>query len=507
MNRFLALIFIISISLCSNRSLAQIKVLFDATKAETAGSADWVIDADASKAGVQRFPTPAQSTVTATTPETYWAGALSSWAIDCVNKGYQVESLPSSGKITYGDKTNVQDLSNYKVYVVCEPNVLFKASEKTAILNFVNNGGGLFMISDHAGADRNNDGKDATQIWNDFSNNNGSVKNPFGINFDTTNPNKKLYPSDITEVSTNVTPINNPITNGTYGTVKKFSYSDGTTMVLDTVANNTVKGVIFANESTNILSGAMVVYARYGKGKIVATGDSSPSDDGTGFTNSGLYKSYSGDSKVGDNHRYLFMNSTIWLATTDTVLPISFLNVDCKNKSGVTIIQWQSNSSTKTTTTYQIERSANRKYFTALASVNSAKSLSDGTSNYEYSIPEVINYPIYYRIKATDMGDITYSKTLTVAPSTTSHQINIYPNPTSASSGSNFTISGLITGSIISVTDMRGIKYFETKATNSTITLNTNRIGGQKLTQGVYIIMIKEFGIGNISTNRLVINK
>ena len=44
------------------------KFLFDATKAETAGNADWVIDADTSP---QRFPTPAQSNITATTTEKF----------------------------------------------------------------------------------------------------------------------------------------------------------------------------------------------------------------------------------------------------------------------------------------------------------------------------------------------------------------------------------------------------------------------------------------------------
>src|SRR5205085_8102860 len=43
--------------------------LFDAAHAETAGNADWVIDEDS---GAQRFPTPDQSTVTASTTETYW---------------------------------------------------------------------------------------------------------------------------------------------------------------------------------------------------------------------------------------------------------------------------------------------------------------------------------------------------------------------------------------------------------------------------------------------------
>ena len=136
---------------------AQVKILFNATKAETAGSADWVIDADLHNIGYtngppvvgqgnesnpQQLPTPAQSTVTSTTAETYWNGGISAWGIDLVKKGYIVETLPYNGSITYGNSTNPMDLTNYKVFIDCEPNILYTASEKTAIIQFVQNGGG-----------------------------------------------------------------------------------------------------------------------------------------------------------------------------------------------------------------------------------------------------------------------------------------------------------------------------------------------------------------------------
>ena len=52
------------------------KFLFDASHAETAGNADWVLDEDAGV--VPRFPTPAASGITSTILETYWTAALSS---------------------------------------------------------------------------------------------------------------------------------------------------------------------------------------------------------------------------------------------------------------------------------------------------------------------------------------------------------------------------------------------------------------------------------------------
>ncbi len=504
-----------------NSAKAQIKILFDATKAETAGSAEWVIDADknnlywsktgtvsttGNNANAQRLPSPDQSLVTASTTDTFWTGALSSWAIDCVKKGYYVETLPYNGKITYGDKTNVQDLSNYKIYVICEPNILFSAVEKTAILNFVKNGGSLFIISDHAGSDRNNDGNDSPTIWNDFFTNNGIVKNPFGISFYATNPNIKVYPSDITEVSTKLIKTTNPITNGTFGTVKKFSYSGGTTMLLDTTANNTVRGVIFANESTSTLDGAMVVYARYGKGKIVATGDSSPVDDGTGSSASTLYKSYSGDSRVGDNHRYMFMNSIIWLGITDTVLPIKFINISSKSSNSTMTICWQTISSNQQQSSFQVERSFNGIDFTYLGSINTPKNTVNGVANYEYAIQEEPTLIVYYRIKSEENGIVTYSKVVKQNANAAVRPINIYPNPFSLNKDNIITISGLSLGSQVVITNLIGEKCFETKASNSTLTLNANKISNQPFTQGLYVVTVRDIN-GTRTNCKLVVNK
>ena len=56
----------------------------------------------------------------------------------------------------------------------------------------------------------------------------------------------------------------------------------------------------------------MFATAKYGNGKVAAIGDSSPCDDGTGASGESLYNGYTGD--VGQEHRYLLMNATIWLA-------------------------------------------------------------------------------------------------------------------------------------------------------------------------------------------------
>ncbi len=315
----------------ASSAISQIKILFDATKVQMAGSADWVIDADlhnlytnnalnigGTESNPQRIPTPAQSTITASTPETYWDGALSHWAIDCVRQGYTVESLPWNGRITYGDATNAQDLSNYKVFVVDEPNILFSAIEKNAIVNFVKFGGGLMMIADHTISDRNNDGSDSLMIWNDIMTTNTVQANPFGISFDI---------ADISQTTSAVAnlPTNQilhgpalPVTCSVCGNVTQAKWSNGTTMTLNPTVNSSVTGLIYkSGSSTTGTTNVMCASATYLAGKVIAIGDSSIPDDATGDPSDVLYDGYITDA--AGNHQKLLMNATIWLATNSTM--------------------------------------------------------------------------------------------------------------------------------------------------------------------------------------------
>ena len=148
------------------------KVLFDHTRHEEAGtSAEWVI-CSASEPN----PSPA-----APISETDWNGGISAWAFDLYKAGYTVQTLPPTGRVTYGDATNAQDLANYAVYIIPEPYLKFTATEKQAILTFVQNGGGLFMVCNHPGAIRysGTGGTDAYTVFNDLVAVNGG--NPFGF--------------------------------------------------------------------------------------------------------------------------------------------------------------------------------------------------------------------------------------------------------------------------------------------------------------------------------------
>ena len=276
------------------------KFLFDNKHGQTFGNADWVIDQD--NAVISQYPTPAQSNVTSTTSETFWTGALSSWGIALAKLGHTVQSLPTSGSITYGSTTNAQDLSLYDVFVVDEPNTLFTTAEKTAMMQYVQNGGSLFIIGNHNGSDRNNDGYDAPAIWNNFFSSNGVATNPFGFTFDLVN---------LVQSTTNVSTVTgNPILSGSQGSVTSLNITNGTTMTMNTTANATVTGLIWKSGVTRNSTNVFCLSSTYGNGgKIVALGDSSPTDDGTGAPGDVLYNGWTSNS-----HSRLLMNASLWLA-------------------------------------------------------------------------------------------------------------------------------------------------------------------------------------------------
>lgn len=112
MKKSLLMLFFIAVS----TALSSQTILFDASTHEMAGNADWVIDADAwtnnmpaypctgntNESLPGRYPTPAQSGITSSTPETYWTGGISSWAIDIVKTwGWTVHQYNSTQSYTF----------------------------------------------------------------------------------------------------------------------------------------------------------------------------------------------------------------------------------------------------------------------------------------------------------------------------------------------------------------------------------------------------------------------
>ncbi|MEV5905696.1 hydrolase [Streptomyces sp. NPDC052127] len=268
------------------------RILFDDGHAEEAGNADWIISTSK--------PDPL-SQDSSPSSETDWTGALSSWGVALQKTGdYSLKTATSA--LTYGGSA-ATDLSNFDTLVLPEPNTLFTTAEKTAIMNFVKNGGGLFMVSDHTGADRNNDGYDAVEIFNDLMTNNSvDSTDPFGFSVDSLSISSG-YPAAISDSA-------DPVLHGSFGTVTKSLIASGTTATLKPADNSSVKGLLYRSGYSGN-TGAFFATSTFGSGRVAFWGDSSPIDDGTGQSGNTLYDGW---NDTGATNAALALNATEWLS-------------------------------------------------------------------------------------------------------------------------------------------------------------------------------------------------
>ncbi|WP_426505852.1 hydrolase [Dactylosporangium sp. McL0621] len=274
------------------------RVLFDNTKAETAGNADWIISTSQ--------PDPLGQNADPTS-ETSWTGALSSWGVALQRTGqYSLKTLPAGNTITYGG-SGALDLKNFDEFVMPEPNAPLSAAEKTAIMRFIQAGGGFFLIVDHTASDRNNDGWDSVRIGNDLLTNNGvDNTDPFGFSIDVNNIG--------TENPVAISSTTDPVINGSFGKVRGSIIRNGSTQTLHPADNASVKGLVYRSGFTpGGTTGAFFTTATFGSGRVAVWGDSSPIDDGTGQSGNTLYDGW--NDTAGTNAA-LALNATAWLAGT-----------------------------------------------------------------------------------------------------------------------------------------------------------------------------------------------
>jgi hypothetical protein len=270
------------------------RVLFDNTKAETAGNADWIISTSQ--------PDPLAQNANPTT-EKSWTGALSAWGVALQKTGaYSLKTLPAGSTITYGTG-GALDLANFDTFVLPEPNVRLSTAEKTAVMTFVQNGGGLFLISDHTGSDRNNDGWDSPKIINDLLTSNGvDNTDPFGFSVDLLNIT--------TDNPRAISDTTNPVLHGGFGAVSGSILRNGTTFTLKPADNAAVKGLVYRTGYSGN-TGAFFATSTFGSGRVAVWGDSSPIDDGTGQSGNTLYNGW--DDPAGTDAA-LALNATAWLS-------------------------------------------------------------------------------------------------------------------------------------------------------------------------------------------------
>ncbi|GHJ47149.1 hypothetical protein Cs7R123_44910 [Catellatospora sp. TT07R-123] len=296
----------IAVPHAATAAAAKHRVLFDNSKAETAGNADWIIGTGIPDPTTQN-PNP--------TSETSWTGALSAWGVALQRTGaYTLATLAAGKTITYGNTANAQDLANFDEFVLPEPNVLLSAAEKTAVMKFVQNGGGLFIVVDHTGSDRNNDGADSPKVINDLMTNNSvDSTDPFGFSVDLLNI-ASGFPRAVTAAT-------NPVLHGSFGNVTGGAIYNGTTVTLHPANNPNAKGLLYVSGATpGGNTGAFFATSTFGSGRVAIWGDSSDIDDGTGQSGNTLYDGW---NDTGATNAALALNATEWLAGTGTTTPPS----------------------------------------------------------------------------------------------------------------------------------------------------------------------------------------
>lgn len=249
------------------------KILFDNTHAQTAGAADWVID-----------------------------GGFSDFGQALANKGYYVSELRKSTSFNYND------LKDFNVFVIAEPNVPFKQSEQAAMLQYVKDGGSIFFIADHYNADRNKNRWDGSEVingyrrgaWNDPSKGMSSAEknsiamqdvvssdwlgNNFGVRF--------RY-NALGDITANQIVASDQSFGITAGVSNVAMHAGSTLAIMDP---SKAKGIVYLPNTNaawpsavdqgvynggGIAEGPYVAISKVGLGKAAFIGDSSPVEDAT----------------------------------------------------------------------------------------------------------------------------------------------------------------------------------------------------------------------------------
>ena len=288
------------------------KVLFDNTHGSTAGAADWVID-----------------------------GAFSDFANALADKGYYVKELRKVTPIA------LSDLTGWDVVVMAECNIPFKATEQAALLQYVQNGGSLFLIADHYNADRNKNRWDGSEVFNGYRR--GAWTNPAkGMTTEEANsyPMQGVVSSDwlatnfgvrfrynaLGDLVANDIVAPSQAFNITTGVATFAMHAGGTVAILDPTK---AKGIVYLPTTTvkwasavdqgvynggGRPEGPMVAVAKVGLGKAAFIGDSSPIEDATTKylkeETGGAKTTYAGWQEQND--ATLVPNLIDWLATHES---------------------------------------------------------------------------------------------------------------------------------------------------------------------------------------------
>lgn len=296
------------------------KVLFDNSHAQTAGAADWVID-----------------------------GGFSDFGNALANEGYYVKELRKTTPFTY------DDLKEYNVFVIAEPNVPFKTTEQAAMKEYVENGGSIFFIGDHYNADRNKNRWDGSEAINGYrrgafedpakgmsteERNSAAMQNVTSSDWLSENFGVRFRYNALGDIDANIIVPADQAFGITEGVSAVAMHAGSTLAITDP---EKAKGIVYLPKTNakwnnavdqgvynggGIEEGPYVAVSKLGAGKAAFIGDSSPVEDASPKylrEETGARKTtYDGFKEADD--AALLVNTVNWLATQENYTDFTQVN-------------------------------------------------------------------------------------------------------------------------------------------------------------------------------------
>ncbi|WP_445671106.1 DUF5689 domain-containing protein [Paenibacillus sp. FSL M8-0212] len=296
------------------------KVLFDNSHGQTAGAADWVID-----------------------------GGFSDFGNALANDGYYVKELRKTTPFTY------DDLKEYNVFVIAEPQIPFKTSEQAALKQYVETGGSIFFVGDHYNADRNKNRWDGSEVINGYrrgafedpakgmstdERNSDAMQNVTSTDWLSDNFGVRFRYNALGDINANIVVPADQAFGITEGVSAVAMHAGSTLAITDP---EKAKGIVYLPKTNakwnnavdqgvynggGIEEGPYVAVSKLGAGKAAFIGDSSPVEDASPKylrEETGTRKTtYDGFKEADD--AVLLVNTVNWLATQENYTSLTEVN-------------------------------------------------------------------------------------------------------------------------------------------------------------------------------------
>ncbi|WP_354485854.1 chitinase N-terminal domain-containing protein [Paenibacillus sp. PvP094] len=296
------------------------KVLFDNSHGQTAGAADWVID-----------------------------GGFSDFGNALANDGYYVKELRKTTPFTY------DDLKDYNVFVIAEPQIPFKTSEQAALKQYVESGGSIFFVGDHYNADRNKNRWDGSEVINGYrrgayedpakgmsteERNSAAMQNVASTDWLSDNFGVRFRYNALGDIDANIIVPADQAFGITEGVSAVAMHAGSTLAITDP---EKAKGIVYLPKTNakwnnavdqgvynggGIEEGPYVAVSKLGAGKAAFIGDSSPVEDASPKylrEETGARKTtYDGFKEADD--AALLVNTVNWLATQENYTDFTQVN-------------------------------------------------------------------------------------------------------------------------------------------------------------------------------------